>query len=155
MPNLNLTRYFRVNLGDEVFEFGSLFTPVAISGITKVYATKQVVADNYTVEELWAAGDGGMDAEEWSFLIFESDADVVLQLRNDAAANAERVAFEVTANIPLILHNGEFQADDDNVDILTLANPLTTLESTDAICVKRDVADTIGDAQVALYLFGA
>lgn len=153
MATLSYTQHFKVDLGNEVHEFGSLTVPISITA-TKVYSTKQLVADNYTVEELWADGDGGMDKAEWQWLVFISDANVILQLRNDAAANAERVAFEVTANIPLILHNGEFQSDDDNVDILTLANPLTTLESTDAICVKRDVADTIGDANCTLYLFG-
>lgn len=153
MATLEHTHYFKLDLGDEVFEFGSRTVPISITGITKIYSVKQLVADNYTTEVLWCDGDGGMDKEEWSYLVFVSDADVVLQLRNDAAS-PERVAFHVTAGRPLILHNGEFQGDDDDVDILTLANPLTTLESTDEISVKRDVADTIGNANVTLYLFG-
>ena len=148
---LSVTQHVTGTFGNEVKTFGSLTTPVEVTltdGL--VHETRAIVADDYGVETLWTKGDGNLDTFE--FLWFLSDADVVLELRTDMAAD-EYILLPIKASVPFIL------AGDDAAghDTATRLDGSALVEATDyaqvdRITVGRDAADAAGDATVHLVL---
>jgi len=153
MGTVDITTHISVTLGGVVKEYGSKTLPVEFT-ITNghIYEARGQVDDDYTADVLWVTGDGDFDAFE--FLYFISDADVLLELRNDAATD-EFLLFEVKANIPLILTGDGCRGRDDGTTPIgdgAGSGTITTLNDVDQITVQRNVADDAGDATVLLVL---
>ena len=109
------------------------------------FVVEATVADNYTVVNLWTAGDGGV--ADFDVLVLVSDKDILLELVEDYATTPLYSTVTVTANVPFVL------AADDVVNVATATTVSTTSDVIDQINVQRNVADAAGDAQVKLYLF--
>lgn len=126
--------------------YGSKMTdaPKSISLSQEAYHTTATVADNYTKVTLWQNGDGGLDT--FDVLLFESDADVLLELVEDRTGSPLYSTINVTANNPVRL------TADDIVNVASSSGGATTTDVIDEISVQRNVADGVGDANVELVL---
>ncbi len=152
MATLSLTQHFTVTLNGKPLTLGSLVTPQSITIGEGAFDTRKVVDDNYVYEVLWATGDGGLDT--FSFLWFESDADVLLELRNDDATD-EFAIIEVKADIPFVLNSDDMLANDAGASDITdgTETAAAAIDQIDQIAVQNNVADAAGDATVRLVLF--
>ena len=153
MATLNLTQHFTVTFDGKPLTLGSLTVPVAVTVSTGVYDARKVVADNYVVEKLWGTGDGGLDT--FSFLWIESDADVLLEFRNDDSTD-EYAVIEVKANVPFVLNSDDMLANDAGASDLVdgTETAAAAIDQIDQITVQNNVADDAGDATVRLVLVG-
>ena len=148
---LYLYQSFRVDVGGELKEAGSRNTPVEITLDGELFECRKVVADDYNVETLWSTTDGGLAT--FSFLWFESDADVLLQLRNTDTTD-EYAVVEVKAGIPFVMSSDDMLANDSGASDLTdgTETAAAEIDQIDQIVVQNNAADEAGDATVRLVL---
>ncbi len=109
-----------------------------------------VIPDNYSQATLWQTGQGNVTTFEFGLLI--SDVDLWVQLRNDDSGAAEYALIFVKANLPFYFGGKSGAGTTDRLDGAVLVDN-TDYADVDQIQVQRDVADAVGDATVALYLF--
>ena len=133
---------FRAIVNGDLRAGGSRTSSADISVAGEVYEAATTVQDNYNLETLWTAGDGGVS--DFDFLWFESDVDVLLQLKHGSAYQVH----EVKGGAPFMLSSDVVQ----NVQISDGAQQTATLDDIDQIDVHRNVADAVGDATVRLVL---
>jgi len=110
----------------------------------------KVIADNYTEDSLWTAGEGGADTFTHGFIL--SDQDLWVQLRNDDTGAVEYVRIFVKANVLTFLPGKCAGNTTDALDGAILVDN-TDYADVNKVEVQRDVANAIGDATVSLYLF--
>lgn len=154
MATAELTQHLKVTVGGVVKEFGSKSTPVDITVTNEyVYETRTIVQDDYESKVLWLTGDGNITS--FSLLWFESDADGLIELRNDTATD-EFLLFEVKAGVPLVLTSEDCRGRDDGTSPIgdgAGSGTITTLNDVDQISFQRNVAAAGGDALVHLAMF--
>lgn len=148
---LYLYQSFRIDVGGEDKEAGSRDTPKEISLDGEFFECRKVVADDYNVETLWTTGDGGLAT--FDFLWFETDADVLLELRNDDTTD-EFAVIEVKAGVPFVLAADDLLANDAGASDLTdgAQTAAADIDQIDRIAVQNNVANDAGDATVRLIL---
>ena len=135
---------------DDTFLFGSGVsrTDLNIDGDV-VYRSTITVEDDYNVETIWAAGDGGLTTFDQGIIL--SDQDVLVEMRNDAGS-AEFALIQVRANTPFYF--GPFLAAGTAGELVDGAESVenTDFDSIDRIQIQRNVADNVGNATVTLAL---
>lgn len=137
--------YFEADVGGEIKSGGSRTVAKEVTAAAdEVYEVRTVVADNYVDVVLWDSGDGGVD--DFDFLWFESDVDVLLELIVDRAGSPSSSVIEVKAGVPF------FMSSDDGENTTISGGSETTVDQIDRITCQRNVADGAGDATVRLVL---
>ncbi len=105
------------------------------------FQASSVVQDNFQEETLWATLQGGLTTYEVG--IIETDRDIVVQLGDGATV----AIFTVLANTRAVFGG--------QIDVALAGDGVAdTPGNVDAIIVKRNVADGVGDANVTLTLVG-
>lgn len=125
----------------QIVKGGSRDTPVELTVDGIVYEAQATVVsavdpDDATLEKLWETGYGNLDT--FKFLFFESDADVLLMLRNDNATDQYAV-IAVEANIPVMLAADDLIGNDD-ATAPCIDGTITTPDQIDEISVQNNVA---------------
>lgn len=149
---LNIIDYFDAVIDAAVIPGGKRDVPVEVTVDGQKYdVSAQVVntsGDNFNSKTLWEAGDGGLD--DFDFLWLLSDADVLLELRNDAGT-PEFMVVQVKANSPYKLRSTEFLA---NTTGMGADGSATTLATCDQIKVKNNATGAVATttANVRLIL---
>ncbi len=136
---------FRAIVNGELRVGGSRVSSADLSVAGEVYEATTIVADDYNLETVWVAGDGGLD--DFDFLWVEATEDVLLQLIHDKDGTPKYQVHEVKAGVPFILSGDDVQnteAADDTEQ--------SSLDQIDQIDVHRNAADDAGDATVRLVL---
>jgi len=149
---LSLTQHFKVTLADgSVLELGSKETPFTLSltNGTK-HEVVDVIPDDYGQDVLWTAGEGGLDTFE--ALLFYSDADVWLELRNELTAGAQFIVHKIQGGVWHLLTSLELASAAATVFDGAVLVDDTDYAQIDRVECYRNVADAAGDATVHLVL---
>ena len=109
------------------------------------FETTTIVADDFTRIVLWQDGDAGVAA--FDLALFETTADILIELAIDRAGTPTYGVLTVEANRPLCLTSDEM------VNAVLTDGSATTMDLIDQIAVKRNVADGVGDATVHMVLW--
>ncbi len=148
--NISITWFWEI-VGKPDVRGGSKATPITFSltNGTPSYDEK-ILADNYTADVLWTAGEGGKDTFELMMIV--SDVAVFIGIRNDAGS-PEYAVHQLAPNIPFILGSDDLYANTTDVLDGAILVDGTDYNQIDRIEVQRDVADGIGDAKVKIWVW--
>jgi hypothetical protein len=153
MATLRVYSYFDVVIEDEVVLGGQRDTPEEVPVAGDRYDVAKSVAnssgDNYNSQTLWQSGDGGLTS--FDFLWFKSDADVLLELRNDNATDQFAVV-EVKAGVPFMLGGKGLLGNDDATSPLGADGSATSTDDIDQITVKNNADGTDADVTATCRL---
>lgn len=141
-------------LGETQRRIGQKTSPVEFTVGGAIFDTGNItVADAFGRANLWAVSQGGLTT--FSYLIFTTNADIILELGNTVDASTDaRALFRIAANSFFVLPSavmGGYTSDTSRLDgAVLVAN--TDYFNIDFVRVQRDVADLAGDALIRLVL---
>ena len=144
--NATIYNYMGVSIGGELVEIGSRETAQSVTVDGTKFEAVCVVADNYTREVIWEAGDAGID--DFDLVVITSDADVLLELTMDKDGSGTGPAIAtlgLLADVPFILTS------DDMLNAEASGTPTAT-ELIDRIAIQNNVINAAGDAVVRVLI---
>ncbi len=156
---VTIFQHVEVSLDGQPHTIGSRVTPQTLTLTsdevfdvrTPVIAAAPAQTDDFIQQILWTSGNGGVST--FSVLVFVADAACVIELRTDASGDdaVGFAAFEVTADIPLILTKDDASAA--AATVLNGGDLVVDLNLIDRIEVKNN-AGTTSTINVHLMLLG-